>query len=242
MTSERMDLFGNHYTVDECRVFADFSKPLGVLKTLGWFILNLETPSSFLRYGLYGGFKFRGIAQEGLRDIQAFVKQGGTQVEHPLVLTPPAKFDANNYPLGTYLKTYTDLHCIFSPEIPDFIMDGVRNNPPSFLHRLQVKGTDHIESQFVSVGVVVQSPISKEKLVICSYGSDMQILQGRHGYNSLSKSFRIGEWGHLPIQGHNFLGVARFDIFFKYPKMEILQAGETEIEKVPAGKKIFVLT
>lgn len=239
MPPERTDLFGNHSQYDSCKTLIDLHNPLGILITLGWLVLSRETTKNLRRYGLWG-FRFRGIAQEGLRNIQEFIRQGGTQVEHPLVLTPPTNFDANNYPLGTYLRTYVDLHFLFSPKTPEFITRWAYEDPPGVLRRLQVRDSDYIVGQGISVGLVTQAPNPAERFIIYSIGSDQQILLGRHGYNSWSTTLRIGEWYHIPVQGpKSFLG-DKLDMFTAISKVEILQAGQTEAEKAPVGKRILV--
>lgn len=235
MPPDRIELYGSHHVFDSCKMYADLGKPLGALKALGNFVLNEEIAKNFRKYGLWG-FRFRAIAQEGLKNIQEFIKQGGTQVEHPLILTPPTNFDANNYPLGTYLRTYLEHHVLFFPIIPQILKRYVEETSTS----LQIRGEDYIVGQEVHIGVVTQAPNPKERFVVYSVGSDREILQGKYGYNSVSEPCKIGAWDHFPIQGPNIsdFGV-RLDIFAVIPKIEILQVGETETEKVPLGKRVF---
>ncbi len=232
--------FGNHYSADSCKTYVDLGKPLDVLKTLGWFVLNHETPKNLRRYGLWS-LRFHSIAQEGLRNIQEFIMQGGTQVEDPLVLSHPTNFDANNYPLGTYLRTYAEIHALFSPKLPNSAKEIFLRNSPDNRYRIQVMEMDYILAQNVGVGIVTQAPDPKKRFIVCSFGSDMQILQG-NSYNSISEPFVIGRWFHIPVQGPKFLdlGGVRLDIFATTSKIEILQAGETETERAAVGRKIFV--
>lgn len=238
MLSERIELFGNHYPQDSCKT-VDMGQPLGVLRALGIVVFNRrETAKNLLKYGLWG-FRFPAIAREGLKNIQEFIRQGGTQVEHPLVLTPPTIFDVNNYPPGTYLRTYLDLHLLSYPKTPDFIINMIQDSR-SGLRGLQIRDMDYIVGQFVGIGVVTQAPNPNERFIIYSVGSDLEILQGKYGYYSSREPFRIGEWFHYSLKVPHFLGLGfRLDLFGSTPKVEILQAGETETEIVPAGKRVF---
>lgn len=156
-------------------------------------------------------------------------------------LTYPTNFDANNYPLGTYLRLHANFHFLFHPKIPDTLVDFSSNPINQQKLRFNRMGSNHIASPFKAIGIVAESPNPKKKFLIYCVGSDQQILEGVARCNSQTKSLYIGKLKHYPIQGPDILDLGvQIDIFAVAEKVEILQAGETERVKVPSAKRAFV--